>query len=301
MLKITAYADHLLEDLDDLDWPEGIKEMQRNWIGRSEGAEMEFHILSSDGQERDTKITIYTTRPDTIFGATGFKKAYSGEGTVINSSNPTLWLDINGLSSKVAASEVIDWAEKTANGKKKCVLDDTGETVPILETELPLTLPELDDFSPTGTGEPPLSKAVSWAKTKDHLSGKPARRETSTTPQWAGSCWYYLRFMDPKNSEELVAKTKEMYWNQVDVYVAGAEHAVLHLLYSRTDHFLGPLHHRSMILSALDLDHDLAVLFLRTHEQLPSGSPIMEVLSRATRLTSEFRWNLPVNSQKASC
>nr|XP_028959169.1 leucine--tRNA ligase, chloroplastic/mitochondrial [Malus domestica] len=162
----------------------------------------------------------------------GFKKAYSGEGTVINSSNPTLWLDINGLSSKVAASEVIDWAEKTANGKKKVnfklrdwlfarqrywgepipvvFLDDTGETVPILETELPLTLPELDDFSPTGTGEPPLSKAVSWAKTKDHLSGKPARRETSTTPQWAGSCWYYLRFMDPKNSEELVAKTKEM-------------------------------------------------------------------------------------------
>ncbi|TQD74801.1 hypothetical protein C1H46_039691 [Malus baccata] len=256
---------------------------------------MEFPILSSDGQERDTKITVYTTRPDTIFGATylvvapehpllsvlvsttqretveeytdiasrksdlestdlqkeetvvftvngeaipiwvadyvlgsygtgaimavtahdtrdfesaskfdipirwvvddknisGFKKAYSG--TVINSSNPTLWLDINGLSSKVAASEVIDWAEKTANGKKK-------------------------------------------AKTKDHLSGKPARRETSSMPQWAGSCWYYLRFMDPKNSEELVAKTKEMYWNQVDVYVAGAEHAVLHLLYSRFWH-----------------------------------------------------------------
>ncbi|TQD70156.1 hypothetical protein C1H46_044309 [Malus baccata] len=371
MLKITAYADRLLDDLDDLDWPESIKEMQRNWIGRSEGAEMEFPILSSDGQERGTKITIYTTRPDTIFGATylvvapehpllstlvstaqretveeyidlasrksdlertelqkektgvfsgcyaknpvngeavpiwvadyvlgsygtgaimavpahdtrdfefaskfdipirwvvmpddknisGSKKAYSGEGTVINSSNSTLGLDINDLSSKEAASKVIDWAEKTAHGKKKVnfklrdwlfarqrywgepipvvFLDDTGETVPILETELPLTLPELDDFSPTGTGEPPLSKAVSWVKTKDPLSGKPARRETSTMPQWAGSCWYYLRFMDPKNSEELVEKRKEMYWNQVDVYVGGAEHAVLHLLYSRFWH-----------------------------------------------------------------
>ncbi|KAM1562387.1 hypothetical protein PS1_005222 [Malus domestica] len=371
MLKITAYADRLLDDLDDLDWPESIKEMQRNWIGRSEGAEMEFPILSTDGLERGTKITIYTTRPDTIFGATylvvapehpllstfvstaqretveeyidlasrksdlertelqkektgvfsgcyakipvngeavpiwvadyvlgsygtgaimavpahdtrdfefaskfdipirwvvmpddknisGSKKAYSGEGTVINSSNSTLGLDINDLSSKEAASKVIDWAEKTTHGKKKVnfklrdwlfarqrywgepipvvFLDDTGETVPILETELPLTLPELDDFSPTGTGEPPLSKAVSWVKTKDPLSGKPARRETSTMPQWAGSCWYYLRFMDPKNSEELVEKRKEMYWNQVDVYVGGAEHAVLHLLYSRFWH-----------------------------------------------------------------
>ncbi|PQQ12152.1 leucine--tRNA ligase chloroplastic/mitochondrial [Prunus yedoensis var. nudiflora] len=371
MLKITAYADRLLEDLDDLDWPESIKEMQRNWIGRSEGAEMDFPILSSDGQERDTKITIYTTRPDTIFGATylvvapehpllsslvstaqrksveeytdlasrksdlertelqkektgvfsgcyaknpvsgeaipiwvadyvlgsygtgaimavpahdtrdlefaskfdipirwvvmpddknlsGSGKAYSGEGTVVNSSNSTVGLDINGLSSKEAASKVIEWADKTANGKKKVnyklrdwlfarqrywgepipvvFLDDNGETVPLLETELPLTLPELDDFSPTGTGEPPLSKSVSWVKTKDPLSGKPARRETSTMPQWAGSCWYYLRFMDPKNSKEVVAKTKEMYWSPVDVYVGGAEHAVLHLLYSRFWH-----------------------------------------------------------------
>ncbi|KAH0970020.1 hypothetical protein GBA52_022176 [Prunus armeniaca] len=371
MLKITAYADRLLEDLDDLDWPESIKEMQRNWIGRSEGAEMDFPVLSSDGQERDTKITIYTTRPDTIFGATylvvapehpflsslvstaqrksveeytdlasrksdlertelqkektgvfsgcyaknpvsgeaipiwvadyvlgsygtgaimavpahdtrdlefaskfdipirwvvmpddrnlsGSGKAYSGEGTVVNSSNSTVGLDINGLSSKEAASKVIEWADKTANGKKKVnyklrdwlfarqrywgepipvvFLDDNGETVPLIEAELPLTLPELDDFSPTGTGEPPLSKSVSWVKTKDPLTGKPARRETSTMPQWAGSCWYYLRFMDPKNSKEVVAKTKEMYWSPVDVYVGGAEHAVLHLLYSRFWH-----------------------------------------------------------------
>ncbi|RVX08025.1 Leucine--tRNA ligase, chloroplastic/mitochondrial [Vitis vinifera] len=348
ILKITAYADRLLEDLDDLNWPESVKEMQRNWIGRSEGAEVEFCVLNSDGQESDNKITVYTTRPDTIFGATylvlapehfllsslvstvqskyveeykeiasrksdlertelqkektgvfsgayarnpangeaipiwvadyvlgsygtgaimavpahdtrdhefalkydipicwvvtpndingdDFEKPYPGEGLIINSSSSTTGLDINGLSSKVAASKVIEWAEKTVHGKKK-FLDDSGERVPLPETELPLTLPELDDFTPTGTGEPPLSKAVSWVKTTDPLSGKPARRETSTMPQWAGSCWYYLRFMDPKNSYSLVDKKKEMYWSPVDVYVGGAEHAVLHLLYSRFWH-----------------------------------------------------------------
>ncbi|KAJ6309444.1 hypothetical protein OIU77_015241 [Salix suchowensis] len=108
------------------------------------------------------------------------------------------------------------------------LLQDSGETAPILETDLPLALPELDDFTPTGTGEPPLAKAVSWVKTTDPSSGKPAMRETSTMPQWAGSCWYYLRYMDPKNSKELVDKTKEKYWSPVDIYVGGA---VLHLLY----------------------------------------------------------------------
>lgn len=370
MLKITAYADRLLEDLEDLDWPESVKEMQRNWIGRSEGAEMEFYVLGSDGREREIKVTVFTTRPDTIFGATyivvapehfllsslvstaqrkyveEYKdlasrksdlertelqkektgvftgcyarnpangeaipiwvadyvlgsygtgaimavpghdtrdhefalkydilircvvapddkslsdsgKAFSGQGTIINSSNSTLGLDINGLCSKEAASKVIEWVEKTGNGKKKVnyklrdwlfarqrywgepipviFLDETSETVPLLETELPLTLPELDDFTPTGTGEPPLSKSVSWVQTTDP-SGKAAKRETSTMPQWAGSCWYYLRFMDPNNSKELVDKEKERYWSPVDVYVGGAEHAVLHLLYSRFWH-----------------------------------------------------------------
>ncbi|XWS19376.1 hypothetical protein CRYUN_Cryun31cG0010400 [Craigia yunnanensis] len=370
MLKITAYADRLLEDLDELEWPESIKEMQRNWIGRSEGAEVEFCVLDSDGKETDMKITVYTTRLDTIFGATylvvapeyillssivstkqsesveEYKdiasrksdlertelqkektgvfsgcyaknpangepipiwvadyvlgsygtgaimavpahdardhefaskynipikwvvtpnngsciesgKAYSGEGIIINSSN-MVGLDINGLSSKDAAYKVIEWAEKTGNGKKKVnyklrdwlfarqrywgepipviFLDDSGESIPVHETELPLTLPELDDFTPSGTGEPPLSKAVSWVKTIDPSSGKPAMRETNTMPQWAGSCWYYLRFMDPKNSNELVDKAKEMYWSPVDIYVGGAEHAVLHLLYSRFWH-----------------------------------------------------------------
>ncbi|CAK9140948.1 unnamed protein product [Ilex paraguariensis] len=371
MLKITEYADRLLVDLDDLDWPESVKEMQRNWIGKSEGAEMEFCVLDTDGMERDMKISVYTTRPDTIFGATylvlapehfllssivsdaqtiyveeykelasrksdlertelqkektgvfsgcyarnpangeaipiwiadyvlgsygtgaimavpahdtrdhefaskynipihrvvkpddesssNFGIAYSGEGTMVNSSCSTSGLDINGLPSKEAASRVIDWVEKTGNGKSKVnyklrdwlfarqrywgepipviFLDDTCEGVPIPETELPLTLPALDDFTPTGTGEPPLAKAASWVKTTDPLTGKPARRETNTMPQWAGSCWYYLRFMDPTNSEALVDKAKEMYWSPVDVYVGGAEHAVLHLLYARFWH-----------------------------------------------------------------
>ncbi|KAF1875514.1 hypothetical protein Lal_00006142 [Lupinus albus] len=371
MLKITAYADRLLEDLDDLDWPESVKDMQRNWIGRSEGAEMDFFVLDSDGKERDIRITVYTTRPDTIFGATylvvapehlllpslvstaqrkhvedyidlssrksdlertelqkektgvftgcyaknsangeaipiwvadyvlgsygtgaimavpahdsrdyefalkydvpvrwimmsddksinNSGKAFPGEGVIINSSNSLVELDINGLSSKEARLKVIEWAEKSGNGKRKVnyklrdwlfarqrywgepipvvFLDESGETVPLLETELPLILPELDDFSPSGTGEPPLSKAVSWVKTTDSVSGRPATRETNTMPQWAGSCWYYLRFMDPKNSKELVDNRKERYWGPVDVYVGGAEHAVLHLLYARFWH-----------------------------------------------------------------
>ncbi|KAM7506289.1 hypothetical protein LguiB_005193 [Lonicera macranthoides] len=371
MLRITAYADRLLEDLDELDWPDSIKEMQRNWIGKSEGAEVEFSVMDTNGQEGDIKITVYTTRPDTIFGVTylvlapehtllssivsetqskyveeykeiasrksdlertelqkdktgvfsgyyaknpangeaipiwiadyvlgsygtgaimavpahdtrdhefaskygipicwvvtpddgnccDFEKPYSGEGTVVNSSSSTSGLDINGLPSKDAASKVIEWVEKTGNGNKKVnyklrdwlfarqrywgepipviFSDATSEGVPVPENELPLTLPELDDFTPTGTGEPPLAKAVSWVKTTDPLSGRPARRETNTMPQWAGSCWYYLRFMDPKNSKALVDKTKEKYWGPVDVYVGGAEHAVLHLLYSRFWH-----------------------------------------------------------------
>ncbi|PIA28862.1 hypothetical protein AQUCO_06600056v1, partial [Aquilegia coerulea] len=356
MLKITAYADRLLEDLDGLDWPESIKEMQRNWIGRSEGAELKFCVLNLDGRERDIQFTVYTTRPDTIFGATylvvapehpllmslvsdsqrkyveeytevasrksdlertelqkeksgvfsgsyaknpangeaipiwvadyvlgsygtgaimavpahdsrdhdfamkydisicwvvnpndesdsNFEEPYSGEGILINSSNAELGLDINGMLSKHAASKVIDWAESTGQGRRKHILVlkferyfCLGDIVSLPESELPVILPELDDFTPTGTGEPPLAKAVSWVKTRDPVSGKPAARETSTMPQWAGSCWYYLRFMDPKNTEALVDKTKEMYWGPVDVYIGGAEHSVLHLLYARFWH-----------------------------------------------------------------
>ncbi|MQM13733.1 hypothetical protein Taro_046658 [Colocasia esculenta] len=370
MLKITAYADRLLDDLEDLDWPESIKEMQRNWIGRSEGAELEF-LVDDDKGEQDLKLSVYTTRPDTIFGATYLVVApehhllpllvseeqrnsvneyceiasrksdlertelqkektgvfsgsyarnpanggvipiwvadyvlgsygtgaimavpahdsrdyefalkyeipvikvvipvdescddsnepYSDDGVIINSLNLTSGLNINGLCSKEAASKVIDWLESSGRGKKKVnyklrdwlfarqrywgepfpviFLDDTDEMIPLPEDELPITLPELDDFTPTGTGEPPLAKAVCWVNTIDPVSGKSAKRETSTMPQWAGSCWYYLRFMDPKNPDTLVDKRKEMYWGPVDIYVGGAEHSVLHLLYARFWH-----------------------------------------------------------------
>lgn len=371
MLKITEYADRLLEDLDGLDWPESIKEMQRNWIGRSKGAELDFYVLDRDGQERELKLTVFTTRPDTIFGATylviapehpflasitsdsqkiyvedyfekasrkselertdlqkdksgvftgscalnaatgeaipiwvadyvlgsygtgaimavpahdsrdyefatkynlpiqqvvipkddngcATDKAYTGEGIMINSSSDRSQFDINGLSTAEAAAKVIEWVERTRHGKKKVnyklrdwlfarqrywgepfpvfFLEDTGEAVPVPESYLPVTLPEMDDFTPTGTGEPPLAKSISWVNTTDPLSGKPAKRETNTMPQWAGSCWYYLRFMDPKNSQALVDESKERYWSPVDVYVGGAEHSVLHLLYSRFWH-----------------------------------------------------------------
>ncbi|CAM8903167.1 unnamed protein product [Rhodiola kirilowii] len=371
MLKITAYADRLLEDLEDLDWPESVKEMQRNWIGRSEGAELNFNVLDVDGQEKSICITVYTTRPDTLFGATYLvlapehpllpslvsaaqtktveeykdlatrkselertelqkektgvfsgcyaknpasgetipiwiadyvlgsygtgaimavpahdtrdhefalkydipirlvvkpnvddfdirKAAYPGDGILVNSSNALSGLDINGLASREAISKVIQWAEKSEHGKKKVnfklrdwlfarqrywgepipviFLEDSSEAVPVPESDLPLLLPELDDFTPTGTGEPPLAKAVTWVEIIDPATGKPAKRETNTMPQWAGSCWYYLRFMDPRNSEALVDNKKEKYWGPVDVYVGGAEHAVLHLLYSRFWH-----------------------------------------------------------------
>uniref|UniRef100_A0ACD5TRX5 Uncharacterized protein n=1 Tax=Avena sativa TaxID=4498 RepID=A0ACD5TRX5_AVESA len=370
MLRITSYADRLLEDLDDLDWPESIKEMQRNWIGRSEGAELEFCTVDQEGHDLDAKLTVYTTRPDTIFGATYLvvapehvslpsltsegqrvhvgeytevaarkselertelqkektgvfsgsyaknpvtgeiipiwvadyvlasygtgaimavpahdsrdhdfalkyklpiikvvsppngncdpEEAYAGDGIMINSSNSSSGLNINGMLSQDAALKVTDWVENNGFGKRKVnyklrdwlfarqrywgepfpliYLDDTNEMVPLSENELPLTLPELDEFTPTGTGEPPLTKATDWVKTTDLLTGKPATRETSTMPQWAGSCWYYLRFMDPKNSSTLVDKAKESYWGPVDIYVGGAEHSVLHLLYARFWH-----------------------------------------------------------------
>ncbi|XP_020593870.1 leucine--tRNA ligase, chloroplastic/mitochondrial isoform X2 [Phalaenopsis equestris] len=370
MLKITTYADRLLEDLEELEWPESIKEMQRNWIGRSEGAELEFNILDSDGRELGVKLSAYTTRPDTIFGVTYLVAApeysllysivskeqlkyvekycelaarkselertdlqkektgvfsgsyaknpatgavipvwiadyvlgsygtgaimavpahdfrdhefalkyhisiikvlnpfeasnvldepYTGDGFAINSSNQMSGLDINGLSCKEAASKVVDWLESSGHGKKKVnyklrdwlfsrqrywgepfpviFLDDTGEIVPLPENELPVKLPYLDDFTPTGTGEPPLTKATSWVKTVDPFSHRPARRETNTMPQWAGSCWYYLRFIDPNNSTALVDRSKERYWGPVDIYVGGAEHSVLHLLYARFWH-----------------------------------------------------------------
>ncbi len=374
MLRITDYAERLLDELEGLDWPEGIKEMQRNWIGKSTGAEVDFKI---DGAE--LKIRVYTTRPDTLFGATYMvlapehqlvhvittaerrkdveayvekvsrmsdmertglnaektgvftgamalnpvngeripiwiadyvlgtygtgaimavpahdtrdfefatvfnlpircilspdpaaaakagvdlsavlagKVCWPGDGVAINSANSE-GLDINGLPVEGAMAKTIKWLEgrgvgtAAVNYKLRDWLFSRqrywGEPFPIAhmedgsiklldESELPVLLPELADFKPTGTGEPPLAKAGAWLDYVDPVTGMKGRRETNTMPQWAGSCWYYLRYIDPKNDAAPWDKAKEKYWMPVDLYVGGAEHAVLHLLYARFWH-----------------------------------------------------------------
>lgn len=355
MLKITAYGDRLLEDLDELDWPESLKDMQRNWIGRSEGAEVHFNI---DGT--DEKFTVFTTRPDTLFGAsycvlapehalvadittaeqkeaveayinsvkmksdlertelakekTGVftgayavnpvngeklpiwiadyvlatygtgavmavpahderdyefasvfnlpmkevvkggditKEAYTGDGAHVNSA----FLD--GLNKEEAIAKMIEWLEVTSAGNQKVTyrLRDWlfsrqrywGEPIPVIhwedgtmtavkEEELPLVLPKTENIRPSGTGESPLANIEEWVNVVDPETGKKGRRETNTMPQWAGSCWYYLRYIDPNNSEALVDPEKVKQWLPVDIYIGGAEHAVLHLLYARFWH-----------------------------------------------------------------
>jgi leucyl-tRNA synthetase len=355
VLKITAYAERLLEDLDDVDWPESTKEMQRNWIGRSIGAEIDFEV-----KNHNESIKVFTTRPDTIFGATymvlspehhlvdeittddqkaeveKYKekaasksdlerqelsktktgvftgsyavnpangeqmpvwiadyvlahygtgaimavpgqderdwefaeafdlpiirtvqppadfagKAYTGDGEAINSDF------LNGLHIEEAIAKIIKWLEEKNYGQKSInfKLRDWlfsrqrywGEPFPIIhvdgkpkavpESELPVLLPEVDDFQPTKTGEPPLARAKKWVETTDPESGKTALRETNTMPQWAGSCWYYLRYISPKFDGAPVKPEEENYWMPVDLYVGGAEHSVLHLLYARFWH-----------------------------------------------------------------
>ena len=374
VLKITEYAERLLADMDELDWPEGIKEMQRNWIGKSEGAEVTFRI---DGT--DQSVTVFTTRPDTLFGATymvlapenpivdaittedcrraveDYRKAaasksdldrtglstektgvftgayavnpvngdripvwiadyvlisygtgaimavpahdtrdfdfavkfgipikciidpdpkeaaelrinpadvfagkvcWTGDGRSVNSANGE-GLDINGLDVKSAKAKTIDWLAARGIGRKMTnyKLRDWlfsrqrywGEPFPVIvmedgsirlvdENDLPVTLPELQDFKPAGTGESPLAKAGEWLDYTDPVTGMKGRRETNTMPQWAGSCWYYLRYIDPHNDKAFIDPEKEKYWMPVDLYVGGAEHAVLHLLYARFWH-----------------------------------------------------------------
>jgi len=355
MLKITAYADRLLEDLEELDWPESIKEMQRNWIGRSEGAEIEFAV---DGH--DESFTVFTTRPDTLFGATyavlapehplvekittpeqkpavdaylkevqsksdlertdlakektgvftgayaihpvtgdklpiwiadyvlmGYgtgaimavpahderdyefaktfnlpikevvaggnveNEPYTGDGEHINSEF------LNGLNKQEAIEKMIAWLEENGKGQKKVSyrLRDWlfsrqrywGEPIPVIhwedgtmttvpEEELPLVLPKTDEIKPSGTGESPLANIEEWVNVVDPKTGKKGRRETNTMPQWAGSCWYYLRYIDPHNDKQLADPEKLKQWLPVDVYIGGAEHAVLHLLYARFWH-----------------------------------------------------------------
>ncbi|HEY8748594.1 MAG TPA: leucine--tRNA ligase, partial [Tepidisphaeraceae bacterium] len=399
MLRITAYADRLLKDLDALNWPEPLKEMQRNWIGRSEGAHVDFeiaardeHVLETDanrgepdveGEDDDLAIAVFTTRPDTLFGATymvlapehplvdritpsshretveayrtvcagkserermaetkektgtftgayainpvngekvpiyiadyvligygtgaimavpahderdfefakrfqipmravvmpsddwlkeqwrggqsitelraeyqqdpaKFVIAFTGVGVAINSPM------IDGVATPEAKAKIIGILEENEMGRRAItyklrdwlfsrqrywgepfpiLLDEEGNAYAVDESELPVTLPQVADFKPTGTPEPPLSKAKEWTTVvKD---GKTYTRETNTMPQWAGSCWYYLRFTDPHNAERFVDPAKERYWMPVDLYVGGVEHAVLHLLYSRFWH-----------------------------------------------------------------
>jgi leucyl-tRNA synthetase len=353
MLRITAYAERLLNELGGLDWPEGIKLLQRNWIGRSEGAEIDFKIENLDQQ-----IRVFTTRPDTVYGGTFlvlapehslvdlivteeqwpavreyreraarkseleradlskektgvFTGAYAinpatnekipvwiadyvllgygtgaiggvpahderdlefakkfdlpvvvvvqptgdepafgftGEGIAINSPI------INGLTSAEAKKKITSWLEERGLGKRAInyklrdwlfsrqrywgepfpIVWETGKHRALQEKELPVVPPPLDDYKPTGTGEPPLAKAKEWVGYSEK-----AMRETNTMPQWAGSCWYYLRFCDPHNDKRFVGEEAERYWMEgdkpggVDLYVGGTEHAVLHLLYAR--------------------------------------------------------------------
>ncbi|MCP8617819.1 leucine--tRNA ligase [Salirhabdus salicampi] len=355
MLKITAYADRLLEDLEDLDWPESIKDMQRNWIGRSEGAEITFSI-----DETEETFEAFTTRPDTLFGATyavlapehplvdkittpdqkeavesyikeiqtksdlertDLAKEKTGVFTGAYAINPMngnkmpIWIAdyvlvtygtgaimavpahderdyefaktfdlpivevveggnieeeaytedgkhvnsdfLNGLYKDEAIQKAIDWLEEKGYGKKKVTyrLRDWlfsrqrywGEPIPVIhwedgtmegvsEDQLPLELPKTTEIKPSGTGESPLANIADWVEVTDPETGKKGRLETNTMPQWAGSCWYYLRFIDPHNSEQLADPEKLKKWLPVDIYIGGAEHAVLHLLYARFWH-----------------------------------------------------------------
>ena len=370
MLRIPLYAERLLTGINKLDWPEGIKDMQRNWIGRSTGAEVDFKI-----EGLNENLTVFTTRPDTLFGATymviapehpltdlittndykctvntyikatslkseldrtdlakektgvftgryainpvnrkqipiwvadyvltGYgtgaimavpahdtrdfefaqkfalpivciqdpdifdpeqkKRIINGEecwtedGKYINSSDKSTGIDINGLNKDAGIVHIIDWLEAENLGKSKInykIRDwlfsrqrywgepfpvihwEDGEITVMNDNELPLELPELEKYLPGESGESPLSNSTEWLKVTDK-NGRTGRRETNTMPQWAGSCWYYLRFIDPQNNKLIFNKEKEKYWMPVDLYIGGAEHAVLHLLYSRFWH-----------------------------------------------------------------
>ncbi len=365
VLKITAYADRLLQDLELVDWPHSTWEMQKNWIGRSRGADVDFPLAGVPGSLR-----IFTTRPDTLFGATymvlapehplvdvlttpdrraqvaryreaaarksdlqrqeltreksgifiggyavnpvngerlpiwiadyvlmgygtgaimavpghdqrdwEFARAFhlpirevvaGGDitreayvdlerGVAVHSTTPDGSFSIDGLQAEEAIARITAWLERTGKGRRAIhyklrdwlfsrqrywgepfpILWVDGQPVALPEEQLPVRLPETDQFKPSGTSENPegpLARLSEWVNTTVPGSDRPARRETNTMPQWAGSCWYYLRFLDPANPASLVDPVKERYWMPVDLYIGGAEHAVLHLLYARFWH-----------------------------------------------------------------
>ncbi len=358
MLRITKYAQRLIDELEPLDWPDSIKALQRNWIGRSEGAEVDFQV-------GDSTVTVFTTRPDTLFGATymvlapehplvqtittaeqakavkdycetcanksdlergDLNKDKTGVFTGGQAINPVngeaipIWIAdyvmmgygtgaimavpahderdfefaqkfalpikhvvapkkttedadessafleaglavnssfLDGLATAPAKAKMIDWLEENKKGTRKIQYKlrdwlfsrqrywgepfpllwnkETGEHAPLPESELPLIQPEMEDFKPTGDPRGPLLKATDWINYSDEFE-----RETNTMPQWAGSCWYYLRYCDPSNEESFLSKEAEAYWSgedaHVDLYIGGTEHAVLHLLYARFWH-----------------------------------------------------------------
>ena len=357
MLRITKYAQRLIDELEPLDWPDSIKALQRNWIGRSEGAEVNFTVQSTE----EEAITVFTTRPDTLFGATymvlapehplvatittdeqaeavksyqdtcasksdlergDLNKDKSGVSTGAHAINPVngeaipIWIAdyvmmgygtgaimavpahderdfefaqkfelpitqvvqpkgdedwqgftgngtatnsgfLDGLSTPEAKAKIIDWLDSEGKGTRKIQYKlrdwlfsrqrywgepfpllwnkETGEHAPLPEEELPLLQPDMEDFKPTGDPRGPLLKATDWINYSDQME-----RETNTMPQWAGSCWYYLRYCDPKNEQSFLSKDAEQYWSgdsaHVDLYIGGTEHAVLHLLYARFWH-----------------------------------------------------------------
>ena len=361
ILKITDYADRLDSDLEGLDWPESVKLMQHNWIGKSTGAEVTFTVADKEGKATDQTLTVYTTRCDTLFGATymvvspehkivpaitteGQKSAveayieqaakksdlertdlnkdktgvFSGSYAInpVNGKLIPIWIAdyvlisygtgaimavpahddrdwefakkfnlpiievlksevnvqeeawtkdgihvnsefLDGLNKKDAIAKMLEFLEEKKIGRKAINYKlrdwvfsrqrywgepiplvhcpDCG-TVPVPEEELPLKLPEVNSYQPTGTGESPLAAIDSWVNCKCPKCGKASKRETNTMPQWGGSCWYYLRYLDPKNDKAFCSKEAEKYWMPVDLYIGGAEHAVLHLLYARFWH-----------------------------------------------------------------
>jgi leucyl-tRNA synthetase len=372
MLKITEYADRLLDGLETLDWPESIKAMQRNWIGRSEGANVVFSLVDTAAATAagvpvgEHRIEVYTTRPDTLFGATYMVMApehalvpalttpeqaaavrtyvdatrlksdlerteltkektgvFTGSYAInpVNGTEIPIWISdyilasygtgaimavpghderdwefatkfnlpilkvvarspeedpaepltaatpeygyavnseqFDGMPTAEAKSAIIDWLEERGDGKRAVnyklrdwifsrqrywgepipLVQCDGEYYPVPYDQLPVTLPEVESYKPTGTGESPLATVTEWVECScPDGSGRVGRRETNTMPQWAGSCWYYLRYLDPHNENEFARRDKIDYWMPVDLYVGGAEHAVLHLLYSRFWH-----------------------------------------------------------------